>query len=70
MQQAPVDDAVHEAWGLVMRVAVVVSLLAAAAGAALYRFAGASPVALVVATAVIGLAVGWRLPAAHPRSRP
>jgi hypothetical protein len=70
MQRGPIDDDVHDAWPLVVRVAVVVSLLAAAAGGTLYRFAGVSPVALVVATAVFGLAVGWRLPAVHPRARP
>jgi hypothetical protein len=53
-----------------MRVAVVVSLLSAAAGATVYRFAGGSPVAIVVATATVGLGVGWTLPPARPHHRP
>jgi small-conductance mechanosensitive channel len=59
--------AVHGAWPLVVRVAVATSLLAAALGAALYRFAGVSPTAIVAATAIVGLAIGWSLPPARPR---
>ena len=45
------DDAAHRAaWPLVVRVAMVGSLLAAALGAALYRFAGVSPAPIVIAT--------------------
>jgi hypothetical protein len=69
MYRHRVDEAMHDAWALVVRVAVAFSLLAAAAGAALYRFAGASPVAIVVVVAAVGAAVGSRLPAARPHSR-
>jgi len=57
------------AWPLVVRVAMIGSLLAAALGAALYRFAGVSPMPIVMATAVIGLAVGLSLPPARPQMR-
>jgi hypothetical protein len=61
------DDAARPAaWTLVVRVAMVGSLLAAALGAALYRFAGIAPTPIVLATAVIGLAVGLALPPARP----
>lgn len=63
------EDTMHRAWSLVVRVAMVGSLLAAALGAALYRFAGVSPTPIVVATAVVGLAVGLSLPPARPRPR-
>ena len=53
---------------------MVGSLLAAALGAALYRFAGVAPAPIVLATAVIGLVVGLTLPPARPelhrRARP
>lgn len=62
------NDAVQRAaWPLVIRVAMASSLLAAALGAALYRFAGVSPTPIVVATAVIGLVIGFSLPAARPQ---
>jgi hypothetical protein len=62
------DDAARPAaWTLVVRVAMVGSLLAAALGAALYRFAGIAPTPIVAATAVIGLAVGLALPPARPQ---
>jgi hypothetical protein len=61
------EDTMHRAWSLVVRVAMVGSLLAAALGAALYRFAGVSPTPIVIATAVVGLAVGMSLPPARPR---
>jgi hypothetical protein len=60
------DEALHRAWPLVVRVAAAASLLAAALGAALYRFVGVSPAPILVGTAVIGLAIGLRLPAARP----
>jgi hypothetical protein len=60
------DDAARGAWPLVVRVAMVGSLVAAALGAALYRFAGVAPAPIVVATAVIGLIVGLTLPPARP----
>ena len=64
------DDAARSAaWALVVRVAMVGSLLAAAVGAALYRFAGVAPTPIVLATAAIGLAVGLSLPAARPPLR-
>ncbi len=63
MRNEAVDRA---AWPLVVRVAMVSSLLAAAVGAALYRFAGVAPAPIVVATAVIGLAIGLSLPPARP----
>jgi hypothetical protein len=63
------EEALHRAWPLVVRVAVVASLLATALGAALYRFAGVSATPIVLATALVGLVIGLRLPAARP-SRP
>jgi hypothetical protein len=60
------DEALHRAWPLVVRVAMVASLLAAALGAALYRFAGVSGTPIVLGTALVGLAIGLRLPAARP----
>jgi len=63
------DEALHRAWPLVFRVAVVASLLAVALGATLYRFAGVSATPIVLATVVVGLVIGLRLPAARP-SRP
>jgi hypothetical protein len=64
------DDAVQRAtWSFVVRVAMVGSLLAAALGAALYRFAGLSPTPIVLATAAIGLIVGLSLPPARPQLR-
>jgi hypothetical protein len=60
------EAAQRAAWSLVVRVAMVGSLLAAALGAALYRFANVSPVPIVVAVAAIGLVVGFRLPPARP----
>ena len=48
---------------------MVGSLLAAALGAALYRFAGMSPTPIVMATALIGLVVGLMLPPARPLRR-
>ena len=63
------DDAARQAaWTLVVRVAMVGSLLAAAVGAALYRFVGIAPAPIVLATALIGLAVGLTLPPARPHS--
>jgi small neutral amino acid transporter SnatA (MarC family) len=62
------DEAVQRAaWPLVVRVAMVCSLLAAALGAALYRFLGVSATPIVVATAIIGLVVGLSLPPARPQ---
>jgi hypothetical protein len=64
------DDARQQAaWPFVVRVAMVGSLLAAALGAALYRFAGMSPTPIVTATALIGLVVGLMLPPARPLRR-
>jgi len=64
------DDAGQRAaWPFVVRVAMVGSLLAAALGAALYRFAGLSPTPIVLATAAIGLIVGCSLPPARPPLR-
>ena len=60
------DDAQRAAWPLVVRVAMVASLLAAALGAALYRFAGVGPTPIVAATGIIGLLVGLTLPPARP----
>jgi len=60
------DEALHRAWPLVVRVAMVASLLAAALGAALYRFAGVSATPILAATALVGLVIGLRLPAARP----
>ena len=60
------DEALHRAWPLVVRVAMVSSLLAAALGAALYRFAGVSATLILAATALVGLVIGLRLPAARP----
>jgi hypothetical protein len=60
------NEALHRAWPLVVRVAMVASALAAALGAALYRFAGVSPTPIVLATALLGLFIGLRLPAARP----
>jgi hypothetical protein len=62
------DEALHRAWPLVVRVAAAASLLAAALGAALYRFAGVSPAPILVGTALFGLLIGLRLPAARPAS--
>jgi hypothetical protein len=55
-----------EAWGLVVRVAVVVSLLAAATALALTTFVGLSAAPVVAALGLVGLLVGLRLPAARP----
>jgi predicted membrane-bound spermidine synthase len=63
------DAAQRAAWPLVVRVAMVGSLLAAALGAALYRFAGMSATPIVTATAAIGLLVGLTLPPARPQLR-
>jgi hypothetical protein len=60
------EELQRAAWPLVVRVAMVTSLLAAAVGAALYRFAGVAPALIVAATAVIGLAIGLSLPPARP----
>ena len=60
------DEAPRAAWPLVVRVAMLASLLAAALGAALYRFAGVAPAPIVLATAVIGLLIGLTLPPARP----
>ena len=60
------NEARHRAWPLAVRVAMVASVLAAALGAALYRFAGVSATPIVVGTAAVGLAIGLRLPAARP----
>jgi hypothetical protein len=60
------DEALHRAWPLVVRVAAAASLLAAAMGAALYRFVGVSPTPILLATVVAGLGIGLRLPAARP----
>jgi hypothetical protein len=60
------DEALHRAWPFVVRVATVASLLAGALGAALYRFAGVGPMPIVAGTALGGLAIGLRLPAAQP----
>jgi hypothetical protein len=60
------DEAPRAAWPLVVRVATLASLLAAALGAALYRFAGVAPGPIVLATAVIGLLIGLTLPPARP----
>ena len=62
------NEALHRAWPLVVRVAAATSLLGAALGAALYRFAGVGATPIVVATSLVGLAVGLRLPAARPAS--
>jgi hypothetical protein len=62
----PNEAVQRAAWPLVVRVAMVSSLLAAAVGGALYRFAGVAPVTIVVGTAVIGLAIGLSLPPARP----
>ena len=59
----------YRAWALVVRVALAGSLLAAALGAALNRFAGVAGTPIVVATAIIGLLVGLSLPPARPRLR-
>jgi hypothetical protein len=63
------DAAQRAAWPFVVRVAMVGSVLAAALGAALYRFAGLSPTPIVLATAAIGLIVGLSLPPARPQLR-
>jgi MFS superfamily sulfate permease-like transporter len=63
------EEVLHRAWPLVVRVAAVAGLLAAALGATLYRFAGVSATPIVAATALVGLVIGLRLPAARP-SRP
>jgi hypothetical protein len=63
------DAAQRAAWPLVVRVAMVGSLLAAALGAALYRFADVSPTPIVMAVAAIGLVVGFMLPPARPQLR-
>jgi hypothetical protein len=63
------DAAQRAAWPLVIRVAMVGSLLAAALGAALYRFANVSPTPIVLAVAAIGLVVGFMLPPARPQLR-
>jgi hypothetical protein len=55
-----------EAWGLVVRVAVVASLLAAAAALTLTALVGLSPVPVVACLGLAGLLVGLRLPAAWP----
>jgi hypothetical protein len=60
------DEALHRAWPFVVRVALATSLLGAALGATLYRFAGLSATPIVIGTAVVGLAVGMCLPAARP----
>jgi uncharacterized membrane protein YczE len=54
------------AWTLAVRVAVASSLLMAALGAALARFAGVGTTPILALTAGIGLMVGLRLPAARP----
>jgi hypothetical protein len=66
MTTAMRDEALHRAWPLVVRVAAAASLLAAALGAALYRFAGVSPGPILLGTVVLGLVIGLRLPAARP----
>ena len=63
------DAAQRAAWPFVVRVAMVGSLLAAALGAALYRFVGMSATPIVTATAAIGLIVGLTLPPARPYRR-
>jgi hypothetical protein len=60
------EEALHRAWPLVVRVAATASLLTAALGATLYRFAGVSAAPILIGTAVIGLVIGLRLPAARP----
>lgn len=54
------------AWRLAVRVAAVASVVGAALGAALYRFAGVDPVVIVGLLGVAGTVIGWRLPPAAP----
>ncbi len=62
------DDAVLDRnWRLACRVATASGGLAAALAAALYLFAGVSAGFLVVATAVVALVIGLRLPPASPK---
>jgi hypothetical protein len=60
------DEALHRAWPLVVRVATAASLLAAALGAALYRFVGVSPTPIIAGTVLVGLSLGLALPPARP----
>jgi hypothetical protein len=60
------DTVLAHGWQLAVRVAVVSSLLMAALGAALYRFAGLGSVPIVGITLAVGLAIGLRLPPARP----
>ena len=62
-------EELERAWSLVVRVALATSLLAAALGGALYRFTDVSSTAIVVVTAVVGLAIGLSLPPARPTLR-
>jgi hypothetical protein len=59
------EEARHQAWPFVVRVALAASLVVAALGAALYR-AGLSSTPIVIGTAVVGLTIGMSLPAARP----
>ncbi len=59
-------DAVERAWPLVVRVAMVASLLAACLGAGLYRFTGVGVTPILIGVGVVGLAIGLALPPARP----
>ncbi len=54
------------AWPLAVRVAGVAAVLSSAVGYGLHRFMGVGLLPLLVLAAVVGLATGWRLPAAAP----
>ena len=60
------SDEVERAWPLVVRVAVVASLLAACLGAGLYRFAGVGATPILIGVGVVGLTLGLVLPPARP----
>ncbi len=59
-------SAPDQAWFLAVRVATVASVLMVAIGYALVRFLGIGGDVVVALAVVIGLNIGWRLPAVRP----
>ena len=66
MSAIDADPHGDQAWSLAVGTAALASVVAATLAAALYHFYGVNRVVLVGLTAVVGLVLGLRLPAAAP----
>jgi hypothetical protein len=63
------DEQLALGWAIAWRTALATSLAAVALALTLRWFVGAPTPMIVIAAAVGGLLVGWRLPAARPLRR-